>query len=205
MCVCLAPVTLCCYYLTFDEFSRLFYPSSIRIDHKLSTAGQGSEVRRSNSALGSELPWDQPSESCQEYSDWLQTKTYLPPWKKIQPTPLSKTHTYTHTHTLHYDDEQSKDLPESRECPSDLFPRLQACCLSCCCRLQRRGSVSRTSRRSAGSARHTSLQPGSSQRLRAPQPSSYAPTQRSSRSTATKGPNCACVSPGCVCACVRMS
>ncbi|XP_067113404.1 serine/threonine-protein kinase Chk1 [Osmerus mordax] len=39
--------------------------------------------------LAGELPWDQPSESCQEYSDWLQTKTYLPPWKKIQPTPLS--------------------------------------------------------------------------------------------------------------------
>lgn len=38
----------------------------------------------------SELPWDQPTESCQEYSDWLQKKTYLPPWKKIQPMPLSK-------------------------------------------------------------------------------------------------------------------
>ncbi|KAJ0004509.1 hypothetical protein NQD34_010723 [Periophthalmus magnuspinnatus] len=35
--------------------------------------------------LAGELPWDQPSESCQEYSDWLQKKTYLPPWKKIQP------------------------------------------------------------------------------------------------------------------------
>ncbi|CAK6953856.1 serine/threonine-protein kinase Chk1 [Scomber scombrus] len=39
--------------------------------------------------LAGELPWDQPSESCQEYSDWLQKKTYLPPWKKIQPMPLS--------------------------------------------------------------------------------------------------------------------
>ncbi|KAM4620929.1 serine/threonine-protein kinase Chk1 isoform 1-T2 [Polymixia lowei] len=39
--------------------------------------------------LAGELPWDQPSESCQEYSDWLQKKTYLSPWKKIQPTPLS--------------------------------------------------------------------------------------------------------------------
>lgn len=39
--------------------------------------------------LAGELPWDQPTESCQEYSDWLQKKTYLPPWKKIQPTPLS--------------------------------------------------------------------------------------------------------------------
>ncbi|XP_026226091.1 serine/threonine-protein kinase Chk1 [Anabas testudineus] len=39
--------------------------------------------------LAGELPWDQPTDSCQEYSDWLQKKTYLPPWKKIQPTPLS--------------------------------------------------------------------------------------------------------------------
>ncbi|KAK2828629.1 hypothetical protein Q5P01_019663 [Channa striata] len=39
--------------------------------------------------LAGELPWDQPTESCQEYSDWLQKKTYLPPWKKIQPLPLS--------------------------------------------------------------------------------------------------------------------
>uniref|UniRef100_A0A8C9YE49 Serine/threonine-protein kinase Chk1 n=1 Tax=Sander lucioperca TaxID=283035 RepID=A0A8C9YE49_SANLU len=39
--------------------------------------------------LAGELPWDQPNESCQEYSDWLQKKTYLPPWKKIQPMPLS--------------------------------------------------------------------------------------------------------------------
>lgn len=37
-----------------------------------------------------ELPWDQPTESCQEYADWLQKKTYLPPWKKIQPLPLSE-------------------------------------------------------------------------------------------------------------------
>ncbi|XP_068456937.1 serine/threonine-protein kinase Chk1 [Clinocottus analis] len=39
--------------------------------------------------LAGELPWDQPTESCQEFSDWLQKKTYLPPWKKIQPMPLS--------------------------------------------------------------------------------------------------------------------
>ncbi|XP_028277947.1 serine/threonine-protein kinase Chk1 [Parambassis ranga] len=39
--------------------------------------------------LAGELPWDQPTESCQEYSDWLLKKTYLPPWKKIQPMPLS--------------------------------------------------------------------------------------------------------------------
>lgn len=40
-----------------------------------------------------ELPWDKPTESCQEYADWLQKKTYLPPWKKIQPLPLSKRET----------------------------------------------------------------------------------------------------------------
>ncbi|XP_034055965.1 LOW QUALITY PROTEIN: serine/threonine-protein kinase Chk1 [Gymnodraco acuticeps] len=39
--------------------------------------------------LAGELPWDQPTESCQEYSEWLQKKTYLPPWKKIKPMPLS--------------------------------------------------------------------------------------------------------------------
>ncbi|XP_056141151.1 serine/threonine-protein kinase Chk1 [Lampris incognitus] len=39
--------------------------------------------------LAGELPWDQPTESCQEYTHWLQKKTYLPPWKKIHPTPLS--------------------------------------------------------------------------------------------------------------------
>ncbi|XP_045070779.1 LOW QUALITY PROTEIN: serine/threonine-protein kinase Chk1-like [Coregonus clupeaformis] len=38
--------------------------------------------------LAGELPWDQPSESCQEYSDWLQKKTYLSPWKKVTHTPL---------------------------------------------------------------------------------------------------------------------
>ena len=41
-------------------------------------------------AMVSELPWDQPSESCQEYTDWLQRKTYLPPWKKVQPSPLGR-------------------------------------------------------------------------------------------------------------------
>uniref|UniRef100_A0A6Q2YXZ2 Serine/threonine-protein kinase CHK1 n=1 Tax=Esox lucius TaxID=8010 RepID=A0A6Q2YXZ2_ESOLU len=45
--------------------------------------------------LAGELPWDQPSESCQEYSDWLQKKTYLSPWKKITHSPLSKTHPHT--------------------------------------------------------------------------------------------------------------
>lgn len=37
-----------------------------------------------------ELPWDQPSDSCQEYSDWKERKTYLPPWKKIHSAPLGK-------------------------------------------------------------------------------------------------------------------
>lgn len=43
-------------------------------------------------AVGSppELPWDQPSDSCQEYSDWKEKKTYLPPWKKIDSAPLGK-------------------------------------------------------------------------------------------------------------------
>ncbi|KAJ8402153.1 hypothetical protein AAFF_G00370180 [Aldrovandia affinis] len=39
--------------------------------------------------LAGELPWDQPTESCQEYADWLQKNTYLTPWKKIEATPLS--------------------------------------------------------------------------------------------------------------------
>ncbi|XP_051903123.1 serine/threonine-protein kinase Chk1 [Hippocampus zosterae] len=38
--------------------------------------------------LAGELPWDQPAEICQEYLDWLNKKTYLSPWKKIQPVPL---------------------------------------------------------------------------------------------------------------------
>ncbi|XP_015192816.1 serine/threonine-protein kinase Chk1 isoform X2 [Lepisosteus oculatus] len=39
--------------------------------------------------LAGELPWDQPSETCQEYSDWLQGKTFLSPWKKMDAAPLS--------------------------------------------------------------------------------------------------------------------
>ncbi|NXP17670.1 CHK1 kinase, partial [Scytalopus superciliaris] len=39
-----------------------------------------------------ELPWDQPSDSCQEYSDWKERKTYLPPWKKIDSAPLALLH-----------------------------------------------------------------------------------------------------------------
>uniref|UniRef100_A0A671KVR2 Serine/threonine-protein kinase CHK1 n=1 Tax=Sinocyclocheilus anshuiensis TaxID=1608454 RepID=A0A671KVR2_9TELE len=39
--------------------------------------------------LAGELPWDQPSENCQEYLDWLEKKIYLTPWKKIYAVPLS--------------------------------------------------------------------------------------------------------------------
>ncbi|XP_064380427.1 serine/threonine-protein kinase Chk1 [Dromaius novaehollandiae] len=39
--------------------------------------------------LAGELPWDQPSDACQEYSDWKERKTYLPPWKKIDSAPLA--------------------------------------------------------------------------------------------------------------------
>ncbi|XP_073680763.1 serine/threonine-protein kinase Chk1 [Garra rufa] len=39
--------------------------------------------------LAGELPWDQPSETCQEYLDWLDKKIYLTPWKKIDAVPLS--------------------------------------------------------------------------------------------------------------------
>ncbi|KFW85563.1 Serine/threonine-protein kinase Chk1, partial [Manacus vitellinus] len=42
--------------------------------------------------LAGELPWDQPSDSCQEYSDWKDRKTYLPPWKKIDSAPLALLH-----------------------------------------------------------------------------------------------------------------
>lgn len=41
-------------------------------------------------SLLAELPWDQPSNSCQEYCDWKEKKTYLPPWKKIDSVPLGK-------------------------------------------------------------------------------------------------------------------
>lgn len=39
--------------------------------------------------LAGELPWDQPSENCQEYLDWLEKKIYLTPWKKIDAVALS--------------------------------------------------------------------------------------------------------------------
>ncbi|KAM9369981.1 serine/threonine-protein kinase Chk1 [Phaethornis superciliosus] len=42
--------------------------------------------------LAGELPWDQPSDTCQEYSDWKEHKTYLPPWKKIDSAPLALLH-----------------------------------------------------------------------------------------------------------------
>uniref|UniRef100_A0A2K6UQU6 non-specific serine/threonine protein kinase n=1 Tax=Saimiri boliviensis boliviensis TaxID=39432 RepID=A0A2K6UQU6_SAIBB len=42
--------------------------------------------------LAGELPWDQPSDSCQEYSDWKEKKTYLNPWKKLDSAPLALLH-----------------------------------------------------------------------------------------------------------------
>uniref|UniRef100_A0A286XVL9 Serine/threonine-protein kinase Chk1 n=1 Tax=Cavia porcellus TaxID=10141 RepID=A0A286XVL9_CAVPO len=42
--------------------------------------------------LAGELPWDQPSDSCQEYVDWKEKKTYLNPWKKIDSAPLALLH-----------------------------------------------------------------------------------------------------------------
>uniref|UniRef100_A0A8C5MWJ8 Serine/threonine-protein kinase CHK1 n=1 Tax=Leptobrachium leishanense TaxID=445787 RepID=A0A8C5MWJ8_9ANUR len=39
--------------------------------------------------LAGELPWDQPSDSCQEYCDWKERKHYLNPWKKVDSTPLA--------------------------------------------------------------------------------------------------------------------
>ncbi|KAK2498657.1 hypothetical protein MC885_020336 [Smutsia gigantea] len=42
--------------------------------------------------LAGELPWDQPNDSCQEYSDWKEKKTYLNPWKKIDSAPLALLH-----------------------------------------------------------------------------------------------------------------
>ncbi|XP_044293613.1 serine/threonine-protein kinase Chk1 isoform X2 [Varanus komodoensis] len=39
--------------------------------------------------LAGELPWDQPSDTCQEYCDWKDKKMYLSPWKKIESLPLA--------------------------------------------------------------------------------------------------------------------
>nr|XP_020633619.1 serine/threonine-protein kinase Chk1 [Pogona vitticeps] len=39
--------------------------------------------------LAGELPWDQPVDSCQEYVDWKEQKTYISPWKKIDSLPLA--------------------------------------------------------------------------------------------------------------------
>ncbi|XP_060107522.1 serine/threonine-protein kinase Chk1 [Heteronotia binoei] len=39
--------------------------------------------------LAGELPWDQPSDACQEYCDWKEKKTYISPWKKIDSLPLA--------------------------------------------------------------------------------------------------------------------
>ncbi|XP_069878750.1 serine/threonine-protein kinase Chk1-like [Dipodomys merriami] len=39
--------------------------------------------------LAGDLPWEQPSDSCREYCDWKENKTYLMPWKKIDSAPLA--------------------------------------------------------------------------------------------------------------------
>lgn len=39
--------------------------------------------------LAGELPWDEPTYSCKEFSDWLDKKMHLSPWKKIDTTPLA--------------------------------------------------------------------------------------------------------------------
>ncbi|KAG5844553.1 hypothetical protein ANANG_G00163710 [Anguilla anguilla] len=60
--------------------------------------------------LAGELPWDQPTESCQEYSDWLQKKTYLTPWKKIDAMPLSLL-----TKILLHDPEKRITIPDIKK------------------------------------------------------------------------------------------
>lgn len=39
--------------------------------------------------LAGELPWDEPTYSCQEYSDWLDKKMHLSPWRKMDPLALA--------------------------------------------------------------------------------------------------------------------
>ncbi|XP_069878747.1 serine/threonine-protein kinase Chk1-like [Dipodomys merriami] len=39
--------------------------------------------------LAGDLPWEEPSDSCREYCDWKEKKTYLMPWKKIDSAPLA--------------------------------------------------------------------------------------------------------------------
>ena len=36
-----------------------------------------------------ELPWDEPSMACEEYSNWLDHKIQLTPWSKIGTLPLA--------------------------------------------------------------------------------------------------------------------
>ena len=36
-----------------------------------------------------ELPWDEPSISCEEYSNWLEHKIQFTPWSKIGTLPLA--------------------------------------------------------------------------------------------------------------------
>ncbi|XP_048840575.1 serine/threonine-protein kinase Chk1 [Brienomyrus brachyistius] len=60
--------------------------------------------------LAGELPWDQPIETCQEYSDWLQRKTYITPWKKIDALPLSVL-----TRILLHDAEKRITIPDIKK------------------------------------------------------------------------------------------
>ncbi|XP_064641120.1 serine/threonine-protein kinase Chk1-like [Lineus longissimus] len=39
--------------------------------------------------LAGELPWDEPTTSCQEYNDWKECKITITPWSKINNLPLS--------------------------------------------------------------------------------------------------------------------
>lgn len=39
--------------------------------------------------LAGELPWDEPSDICQEYCDWLERKVQLSPWNKIDTAALA--------------------------------------------------------------------------------------------------------------------
>eukprot|EP00069_Balaena_mysticetus_P014183 bmy_08511T0 len=66
-------------------------PENLLLDErdnlKISDFGLATVFRHNN-----QLPWDQPSDSCQEYCDWKEKKTYLNPWKKIDSAPLALLH-----------------------------------------------------------------------------------------------------------------
>lgn len=98
----------------------------------------------------SELPWDQPTESCQEYSDWLQKKTYLPPWKKIQPMPLSKSQII-----LQFLRSNATFFTLSGDYKKFIFIHLflQVCCPNYCWPVRMHASQSQTYRKTAGSVK----------------------------------------------------